>query len=177
MRKNDKRIKYESGVGYFYYTENQRYLMHEETCPECGGSFLSRRSKTRGKIQTFCSVSCRAKQKNPNRQGNKHWNWKGGKTCTSSGYVMSRAGEGGYRLEHCLVMEKKLGRSLTKDETVHHINGIRNDNRVENLELWSSRHPKGQRVVDKIVWAEEILAKYGPEHVVKLSVLSEGETK
>jgi len=59
-------------------------------------------------------------------------------------------------------MEMHLGRNLTEAETVHHVNGQRSDNRLENLELWSTRQPKGQRVADKLAWAEEIVALYGP---------------
>ena len=71
-----------------------------------------------------------------------------------------RAGNGNYVFEHILVMEQQLGRYLLPDEYVHHLNGVRDDNRPENLELWTRPQPTGIRASDAVAWAREILARY-----------------
>lgn len=65
--------------------------------------------------------------------------------------------------EHTVVMSEMIGRPLLKNESVHHKNGQRDDNRVENLELWSTSQPYGQRVEDKLIWAKEIIALYSKD--------------
>lgn len=84
--------------------------------------------------------------------------WKGGRAITSKGYVLihcpehPNCGAYGYVSEHRLVMERHLGRLLGPDEVVHHVNGVKNDNRIENLEVMRhgehSAHHAPYRVYD-----------------------------
>lgn len=106
------------------------------------------------------------------RRGSNASAWKGGRWVSPKGYVhvwvsdddsMSVMRDKNNRVyEHRLVMARSLGRPLLKEERVHHINGNRSDNQIENLELWSTSQPYGQRVRDKVQWAKEILGLYEP---------------
>ena len=127
-------------------------------CEHCGETVerkrVIRRGHSRGFLRgiRFCSRRCANLAR-----GSKGFIHK------RTGYRMISLGSraAGVREEHRVVMEKILGRPLRADETVHHKNGVRTDNRPENLELWSGRHGKGHRVADQIVFAKETLAIYG----------------
>lgn len=108
-----------------------------------------------GQKQFFCSRECRWENHLHAKQTN------------SSGYILVFIGKGqsgasksGHILEHRKVMQDRLGRPLLEHENVHHKNGHKADNRLENLELWSRSQPTGQRVADKLAWAREFLALY-----------------
>lgn len=99
---------------------------------------------------------------------------KGSGTINKNGYRQiigkdhPNAWRNGGMLEHIFIMSEFLKRPLQKHENVHHKNGIRHDNRIENLELWSRSQPPGQRIEDKILWCKEFLDIYGYD-VIKRS--------
>jgi hypothetical protein len=80
------------------------------------------------------------------------------------GYQRIKIGEGNgakdWQKYHRYVIEQHIGRKLHSFENVHHINGSRSDNRLENLELWVTKQPKGQRPDDLVEYAKWILKTY-----------------
>ena len=150
-------------------------VMLTRTCVECGRSYepssrhlrcpacRSRDTCQCGQMKQGKSTTCANCR---TVAGASNGRWKGGRTRHKAGYVMvwapghPRAGKGQYVFEHILVMEQVLGRHLLRQESVHHRNGVREDNRPQNLELWTRPQPTGIRVSDAIVWAREILTRY-----------------
>ena len=146
---------------------------------DCGGSTVTLAYKLKTGWTRSCG--CLAAESSRNRRGDRRYNWKGGRSM-DNGYVRflmpdhHRANKRGYVYEHLIVMETHLGRRLAPKENVHHKNGNRSDNRIENLELWSTSQPKGQRVEDKVEYAIEILKMYGnARHLKELNAFARGE--
>lgn len=120
-------------------------------------------AKSRGVLMSECEWSPPLPVDRPSFFDHNETEWLSLNSSNPLGYRAAHAHINGVltqRAVHRIVMEQKLGRALLRHETVHHINGIRSDNRVENLELWSSWHPAGQRVEEKIQWAKELIAFY-----------------
>jgi hypothetical protein len=158
-----------------------------ENCRACGKQFVRRPPQSLGKPKGprdnfYCSQSCRWADARTRDEYGRYVSSEGyivldkrysrrppSRAVTPGGYVRLNLRKDGRALEHRHVMEQHLGRGLYPDETVHHKNGIRTDNRLENLELWSGKHPKGQRTDDLLEWAMEIMQRYAPTATITFS--------
>jgi hypothetical protein len=136
----------------------------KEPCPEGCGRMKEKKSKT-------CRPCSGLKHR-----GELHYNYNGGRAqCATHGYITlsgkhdhPNANHKGEIREHVYVMSNYLGRALREDEIVHHKNGNRADNRLDNLELCSDkRQPPGQRISDLVAWARDVISLYGDEFPVK----------
>ena len=109
-------------------------------CSFCGKTIHTQANRVNRNSNNFCNKECYVKWLPNTLKAHKNPSWKGGRVTTHEGYIRKYMPEHPnsnhqYILEHRFVMEKKLGRYLTKNEIVHHLNGIRDDNRPENLHV------------------------------------------
>lgn len=106
-------------------------------------------------------------------------NWQGGRTLGKRGYVLvrtndhPRAAKSGYVFEHIRVMERSLGRQPCEGETVHHLNGVRDDNRIENFESWTRPPPTGVRVSGAIEWAQSNFRHYDNDAMISSPTITD----
>lgn len=131
----------------------------EQTCENCGKPFTGRqRTKTCGKECTSQLRSRTIKQRMDEGilrpfpwtgQGHLHPSWKGGRIKDSHGYILLHkpdhpmSDKNGWLREHRFVMAEHIGRMLEPFENVHHRNGVKDDNRIENLEIVTHARPNG----------------------------------
>jgi hypothetical protein len=121
------------------------------SCAECGTEFLPPRASS-----AYCSTLC-ARKKNGGQNIQPETWWVNGR-----GYIEGRVltAQGQRRVkQHRFVMECALGRRLRPHEDVHHVNGNKIDNRIDNLELLS--HAKHSAITNAERWAKAALAKAG----------------
>ena len=137
-------------------------------CPTCKKILYSRPGRLgKGKTSIHCSIICYSKR------GSLNPNWNGGRRKHDDGYIWiyspnhPRKTKAGYVLEHRLIVEKKIGRYLNSKEVIHHINHIKNDNRIENLQLCQDSSEHGHihkpRILKVCVWCgKEFFRKENP---------------
>lgn len=144
---NPRITKDEAGQWWFA-GKNHRLRCTIKVCEQCGDEYVA--VPATAKRSKYCSRDCFGKT----RRGVEEWRgeraarWNGG-VVRRRGYIyiyardhhsISPNTQRKYVAEHRLVMEQILGRPLQPGEQVHHLNGVRDDNRPENLELWTTGH-------------------------------------
>lgn len=166
-RRKPNRMCKQCGKEFSPKTSTQKFCSHEcsaksmtvdkmVTCKVCDKVF----ERPHGKPRLYCSRSCSMVARmngmqhsytelQPKQESTDGWR------PTQDGYLSKRVG-GKQMLQHRVIMEQILGRPLERHERVHHKNGNRQDNRPENLELWtgvgtSKKDPHGVRMVDKVI--------------------------
>lgn len=122
-------------------------LYTEVTCQTCSNKFQTETYRVKAGRGKYCSISCRVKAQAKAISGNNHYKWNGGRSVNNGYWLVWQPShpfhdKDGYVREHRLVMEKHLGRILNRSELVHHKNGVKTDNRIENLEVTNYRDHK-----------------------------------
>lgn len=151
--------KDENGT-WWYFTGQHRTRANRGTCCNCGEEFVCRPCGNDPKLHCLraCYLVCKKAGRHPAPvdaypgKAEKSTRWTGG-YINRRGYmlvyapdhhsIVGRETQRNYVLEHRMIMERVLGRNLSAKETVHHINGIKDDNRPENLQLRSGNHGQG----------------------------------
>ena len=137
------------------------FTIYSGDCSQCGDFFLSNDRNAKN-----CSLSCNGMYRG---RPNEKLNYRGYVLIYSKDHERKAGPHLSRRVaEHIVVMEGELGRRLKTGESVHHKNGIRSDNRIQNLELWTTWQPSGQRVYDLI---DFVCRNYRQETKTKLEVL------
>lgn len=138
--------------------------MNKKDCQQCHAPLIT------GRRARFCNSNCNSNYLNHQRLRNAP---EGEVKEHSTLGCYQQKHEGKWVLQHRIIMENLLGRKLTRAEKVHHINGNRKDNRIENLEVYTGiyrtkENPNGVRVIDKVV---NMLSLLKPDELTTIETL------